>query len=156
MMWANAIRIELTPDGNFGERLWVFAEVLGGPPSLHDDYPTNKYKEVCDAGTANPTIDLDIQPTDGLGPPVVNDTFRWNCGRLESISSKNDPLPLRLSAFTDISKMRAELDKTWRTPPAQRTTRTSWNDAHLHHDPNGGRAKDDYDVAIKKWQIPNK
>jgi hypothetical protein len=155
LMWANAVRVELTPDGNFGEKLWVFARVLGGPPNLRDDYPTGKYKEVCSATTPNPTVDLNVQST-GMGTPIVTETFRWNCSRLESISNKGDTLPMHLSAFVDIRKVRAELEKTWLTPPMQKTTRTAWNDAHLHRNPNGGLAKDDYDVAIEKWQAQKK
>jgi len=144
LMWANAIRVEITPDGNFGEKLWVFNEVLGGPPDLRDAYPANKYPERCKAGA---------QPNFYSNP--FNDSpsrFTWDCGKVESISAKDKATPLRLSAFTDIAKVRSELDKVWQTAPIKKTTRSAWNDDQLHRNPNKGRAKDDYDLAEEKWK----
>jgi hypothetical protein len=45
--FANALRIELDEDGNFGERLWVFAHVLGGPPSEREWYAMRAIDEHC-------------------------------------------------------------------------------------------------------------
>lgn len=144
LMWANAIRIEITPDGNFGEKLWVFGEVIGGPSTLRDDYPNNKLIEQCKTGSqpklySNPFND---------SPPRLT----WDCGKVESISAKNKPLPLHLSAFADIDKMRSELDKVWQSAPIKEVTRTEWNNDFLHRNPNAGRAKDDYELAEEKWK----
>ena len=144
LMWANAIRVEITPDGNFGEKLCVFNEVIGGPPTLRDDYPTRKSIETCKAG-AQPN--LLRHPRDGK--PL---DFKWDCGKVDRISAKNTALPLHLSAFTDIAKVRSELDKVWQTDPVKKTTRTEWNNYHLHRNPNAGRDKDDYDLAEAKWK----
>lgn len=143
LMWANAIRVEITPDGNFGEKLWVFGEVIGGPPTLRDDYPASKFIEKCKAG---------VHPDLYSNP--FNDSpsrFTWDCGKADSIGSK-DKIPLYLSAFTDIDKVRSELGKVWQTSPIKKITRTEWNADHLHRDPNAGRAKDDYDLAETKWK----
>ena len=142
-MWANAIRVEITPDGNFGEKLWVFGEVICGPATLRDDYPNNKRLEICKAG-ARPYFysnDHDENPQ----------SFEWDCGKLDSISAKNKA-PLHLSAFTNIDKIRSELDKVWESAPIKKVTRTEWNNHHLHRNPNAGRAKDDYDLAEAKWK----
>lgn len=144
LMWANAIRIEITPDGNFGEKLWVFGEVIGGPSTLRDGYPNNKLIEQCKTGSqpnlySNPFND---------SPPRLT----WDCGKVESISAKNKPLPLHLSAFTDINKVRSELDKVWQSAPIKEVTRTEWNNDPLHRNPNAGRDKDDYDLAEAKWK----
>ena len=143
LMWANAIRVEITPEGNFGENLWVFSEVVGGSPTLRDDYPPNKSVEKCTAGA---------QPKLYSNP--FNDSpsrFTWDCGKTESIGHK-DKAPLYLSAFTNIDQVRSELDKIWQTSPIKKITRTEWNNDHLHRNPNVGRAKDDYDVAEAKWK----
>ena len=141
LMWANAIRVEITPEGNFGEKLWVFGEVIGGPPTLRDDYPASKSIEKCKPG---------VQPDFHSNP--FNDSpsrFTWDCGKVDGISAK---APLYLSAFTNIDQVRSELDKVWQTPPIKKITRTDWNNDHMHRNPNAGRAKDDYDLAETKWK----
>ena len=144
LMWANVIRVEITPEGNFGDKLWVFGEVIGGPPTLRDDYPASKSIEKCKAGS---------QPDLYSNP--FNDSpsrFTWDCGKLESIRAKDKSTPLYLSAFTSIDQVRSELDQLWQTAPIKKTTRTDWNNEHLHRNPNAGRAKDDYDLAETKWK----
>ena len=143
LMWANAMRVEITPEGNFGEKLWVFSEVIGGPDTLRDDYPASKSVEKCTAGTqpklySNPFNDSPMR-------------FTWDCGKTESIGRK-DKAPLYLSAFTNLDQVRGELDTVWQSSPLKKITRTDWNNAHLHRNPNAGRAKDDYDVAEAKWK----
>lgn len=143
LMWANAIRVEITPEGNFADKLWVFSEVIGGPPTLRDDYPANKLTEKCKAG-AQP--DFYSNPFNDSAPK-----FTWDCGKIESISTK-DKAPLHLSAFINIDKIRSELDKVWESAPIKKVTRTEWNNDHLHRNPNAGRATDDYDLAETKWK----
>ena len=106
LMWANAIRVEITPDGNFGEKLWVFGEVIGGPPTLRDDYPNNKLIENCKAGAQPNLFNNPFNDSPGR--------FTWDCGKVDSISAK-DKAPLHLSAFTAIDKVRSELDKVWQS-----------------------------------------
>ena len=110
LMWANAIRVEITPDGNFGEKLWVFSEVIGGSPTLRDDYPNNKRLEIRKAG-AQPYFysnNHDENPQ----------RFEWDC-KLESINAKHKA-PLQLSAFANIDKIRSELDNVWQTDPVKK------------------------------------
>lgn len=147
LMWANALRVQIDTQGNFGERLWVFAQALGGPPSLRDDYPTNPAHEYHRGGAkpnyfSNPFND---------SPP----RFSWDFGRPEQITHpKRTPaeLPLHLSAFVDLKAVRAQLADVWFAPPARQTTRSAWNDSQLYRNPNAGRAPDSYDLDPAKWQ----
>jgi hypothetical protein len=143
-MWGSAIRVEIDAQGNFGSKLWVFGQVLGGPPTLRDEHVANKLGEVCRRG---------VQPSIYSNP--FNDrsnTLTWDCGKLDSISKKDASLPLYVSAYSSATDVKAKLQETWQTPPVRKITRTEWNESHLHRDPNGGRASDDYDVASDKWQ----
>lgn len=154
LMWANAIRVRLDDQGNFGNDVWVFTQALSGSPELRDEYPTNKYGEVCSTAVSKPELKIETIATPNR--PATYAKLVWNCGKVSDISNANSPLPLYLSAFADVSAVRKELEKTWLTPPAKKTTRAGWNDAQLHREPNGGRAKDDYDLAKEKWQTPKK
>jgi hypothetical protein len=140
LMWANAIRIEIDKDGNFGEKLWIFGQVVGGPPNLRNKYPTTGGDQVCSISAKTPA--------------VVSGKFLWNCGDPgEIIEPKgNSALPLHLSAFGSLELVRGLMDATWKVGPRKEITRTQWNDFHLHSNPNEGRPVDDYDVADEKWK----
>jgi hypothetical protein len=149
-MWGNAIRVQIDAEGNFGDKLWVFGQALGGPTGLRDDYVYLASGEVCKTG-AKPKFETG-------GPWGVGrlsgafDTFTWDCSKPDSIGLKKRPQPLYLSGFVDPETVKAELQKTWASPPVEKTTRTAWNKSHLHRDPNAGRAPDAYDVSASKWK----
>lgn len=148
-MWAYAIRIEMDTQGNFGEKLWVFAKAFGGPPNLRDEYPATGGGERCVPNT-NPRVysnPFDDKPA----------TFTWACGKPEAMTQQAGgkvpaAQPLHLSAFIDLAKVQAQLASIWEAGPIEKTTRTAWNQAHLHHNPNEGRAPEDYDLDASKWQ----
>ncbi len=149
LMYANAIRVEIDRNGNFGEQVWVFAQVVGGPPALREEYPTERSFEV-NAPYPKPHH-VDNPFTDR--PP----RFIWNCGKLDSIVQRgkgsNDGMqPIHLSAFTPIEEVRKKIEETWAAGPLHKITRTEWNDYHLHRNPNEGRSEDYYDVSPEKWK----
>jgi len=147
LMWANVLRVELTPEGNFGDRLWLYSHVLGGSKEMRDDYPVSKLSEVC--------LKDDSQPTQVVSNPLSPNVIMWPCGKLESIEKKQGPRPLHLSAFTDVAKVRAVLNKVWQSDPLEKTSVSAWNNEQLQSNPNAGRAKDDFDVAEEKWKKAN-
>ena len=151
LMWANAIRVEIDENGNFGERLWVFAHVLGGPPAKRDEYPVSSLTEFCKVGAETQNLDLD--PI-GIFPRAATDVFRWDCGDINNMTKKvsTTAKPLLLSAYNSIDEVRNKLQQTWKVGPSDKTTRTQWNQYHLHRDPNEGRSKDYYDVKKEKWK----
>jgi hypothetical protein len=150
LIWSNAIRIEIDENGNFGERLWVFAQVLGGPPNLRDEYPATASFEIC---SKNPN---ERKYVSGSRFPEAEKRFVWDCGATKAVVDKNKTeLPIYLSAHkTSISEVRSLVDQTWIIGPKKRTTRSDWNDYHRHRDPNAGRAKDDaeYQISDEKWK----
>lgn len=149
LMWANAIRVEIDKEGNFGDKLWVFGQVLGGPPELRDEYPVTSSSEQCSVSAKKPRVTSTFN--------VLNNErgkFVWNCGDpAQIVQPRTDsPLPLHVSALnTPLAVVRALMDATWQVGPKQKITRTEWNNYHLHRNPNAGRAKDDYDLAEEKW-----
>jgi hypothetical protein len=149
-MWGNAIRVQIDAEGNFGDKLWVFGQTLGGPTDVRDDYVYIASGEVCKFG-AKPTFKTG-GPW-GLGRMSgAYDTFTWDCGNQDNISLKKGSLPIYLSGYIDPETVKAKLQETWATPPVEKTTRAAWNNSHLHRDPNAGRAPDAYDVSASKWK----
>jgi hypothetical protein len=150
-MWGNAIRVKIDAEGNFGDTLWVFAHVLGGPPEHRDDYPTNGHQEFCRTGRKPDSLDLD--PI-GILPSTVADLFVWDCGKEENISKHGSSTakPLYVSAYTPIDQIRFRLHQSWANGPSEMTTRDAWNDFHLHRDPNTGRTPNYYDVSKDRWK----
>ena len=152
LIWANAIRIEIDKDGNFGEKLWVFAQALGGSPYSREKYPVNSLDEFCNVRIFNKEIKTEIG---GLVPAPIYTMF-WNCGDAKEIAhpQKNGSLPLYLSAYTpSLQKISELVNDAWKLPPKKKITRTQWNEYHLYRDPNEGRYSDDpeYQVADEKW-----
>ncbi|MEC5164262.1 MULTISPECIES: hypothetical protein [unclassified Janthinobacterium] len=151
LIWGNAIRIEIDKDGNFGDKLWIFSQILGGPPDLRDEYPMIGDDEVCSASTKKPITISSLN--------LINENrgrFLWNCGDPGKILDEKDAskLPLYLSAFnTPLELLRGLIDASWKMGPKKKTTRSEWNDYHLHRDPNAGRAEDDpeYQINEEKW-----
>lgn len=146
LMWASAIRVEIDEDGNFADKLWVFTRVLGGPPDLRDEYDTTDAVEKCVPG-AKPKVTGIFN----LDPPA----FTWDCGKAENISKRSGTapsLPMHLSAYFTVPKVRQQLPLVWEAGPLEKTTVTEWNASHMHRDPNAGRAADHYDVAASKWK----
>ncbi|WP_041741006.1 hypothetical protein [Collimonas fungivorans] len=147
LMWANTIRIEIDEKGNFGQKLWVFGQVLGGSPSLRELYPTSGEDETCMIASGDMKSDVS-KKTWGK--------FEWNCGDPTQITQpeKGSTLPLYLSAYqTPLDVLSGLLDATWKIGPRNKTTRDDWNNYHLHRNPNEGRTKDDYDLADEKWKL---
>jgi hypothetical protein len=148
-MCANAVRIELDAKGNFKDKLWVFTQTFGGPPDLRDQYPINVSGERHQAGS---------KPSFYSNP--FNDSpsrFTWDIGKPEAMTQHAGgkapaKQPLHLSAFIDISKIGTQLGKVWQAGPIKKTTRTEWNNTHLHQNPNEGRAPDSYDLDPSKWK----
>jgi hypothetical protein len=151
LMWANAIRVEIDEAGNFGDRLWVFAHVLGGPPAHREDYPTDGDAELCRSGSDTKAVDMDIL---GILPKAATDVFIWDCGNPDQIAKQGSSTakPLLVSAYTPIDQIRSKLQQTWQSGPAEKTTRTAWNNYHLHRNPNEGRSDNYYDLSKDKWQ----
>lgn len=153
LIWANALRVEIDADGNFGDKLWVFAQVLGGPPDLRDEYPTSAEAEVCLASANKPRLDL--AATGNFHVPLRG-KFTWNCGEAKQITQtkSGSTEPLYLSAFSNPLQVKDLVNETFKIGPKRKLTRTEWNDYHLHRDPNAGRAKDDpeYQIDETKWQ----
>ena len=55
-----------------------------------------------------------------------------------------------------LTNLEQSLVKCGLTPPIQMTKRSAWNNQQLHLNPNSGRAKDDYDLALEKWKNDRK
>lgn len=149
LMSAYAIRIEVDTQGNFGDKLWVFTKAYGGPPDLRDEYPATASAERCvpSAKTRFYSNPFNDSPS----------TFTWGCGKPEAMTQHADgkapaKQPLHLSAFIGITKVSQQLGKAWEAGPIEKTTRSAWNDAHFHHNPNEGRAPDSYDLDPSKWK----
>jgi hypothetical protein len=147
LMWANALRIEIDAEGNFGEKLWVFAQALGGPAQLRDEYFTSKSGEHCVVGAKT---DYDPSGPFSYLPP----TFTWDCAKPQAITQKaaDAPRPLHLSAFNTVDQVREQLQQVWYTPPIYKGMRAEWNNSQLRRDPNAGREPDSYDVSPDKWK----
>ncbi|UXY16951.1 hypothetical protein N8I74_08055 [Chitiniphilus purpureus] len=149
LMWLKSFRVEIDVEGNFGERLWVFNTLVGGPPKERDKYPTTSIMEICRRDWPADTVVASSLP----GVP-----FLWNCGlkRLEALSqAPTTPMEsLHVSALdSDVTELCGLINSSiWRRPPFERTTLSSWNHRHQHGDPNQGRPPDDYDVALEKWK----
>lgn len=152
IMWANTIRIEIDKDGNFGEKLWVFTQILGGSPILRDEYPFVSTEEVCSTTTKNP---IKISFFDILNKN--SGRLVWNCGNPNDLldATKKIERPFYISAFKNNPGMLNNIiEKIWKMEPKNKTTRSEWNEFHLRRDPNEGREKDDeeYQIDEKKWK----
>lgn len=146
LMWANAIRVELDNQGNFGGRLWVFARGLGGPPSARDTHPILEVGET-----------YARRPTPWAFGMLGSYILEWDYARPEALAqrgNKASTAPIHLSVFSDLSTVRQQLEGAWSLGPVDKTTRAAWNDSHQYRDPNGGRSPDEYDLSPAKWKEP--
>ena len=153
LMCATAIRIELDLNGNFKDKLWVFAQTLGGPPDLRDVYPTNNSRERFSAGSKPRLKVVAVAPRSG----AALTEFLWDFSQPEAMTQQQGgkPVakqPVRLSAFVDIGKVGQQVGLVWQARPIRKSTRSAWNDEHLHQNPNEGRSPDDYDLDPSKWK----
>jgi hypothetical protein len=154
LIWANAIRIEIDKNGNFGSEMWVFAQVLGGPDELRDEYPANPFDELPSKAPTKPRIVLSsVVRSDTV---ILRSQLLWHFGNVDAIVTKTPsiPLPLHLSACAGIDNLPSLLDATWQIGPKAKTTLSKWNAYHAHRDQNGGRARDDpeYQIEDAKWE----
>jgi hypothetical protein len=62
---ANVLRVELTLDGNFGSKLWIFTQALEGTPDRRDDYPAIRDIKL---PPGSPTHHLHRNPNEGRAP----------------------------------------------------------------------------------------
>ena len=152
-IWANTLRIEIDKNGNFGEKLWIFTQFLGGPPTLREDYPYAASEEIQSRLNNTPTtVSMFNLKNKNRGK------FLWNYADPQIILNpkKNKNLtPLYISSFTNSPELINDVvSKIWTLEPQKKTTLSEWNDYHLHRDPNEGRARDDDDYQIddKKWK----
>lgn len=152
LMWANTMRIEIDKDGNFGEKLWIFTQLLGGAPSLREDYPVSSSDEICSKLTKEPMRVSSFNiPNENRG------RFVWNCGNPNDTldATKKNSIPFYISALKNSPESINDIiEKTWKIEPKKKTTRAEWNEYHLHRDPNEGRYRDDqeYQIDEKKWK----
>jgi hypothetical protein len=154
LIWANAIRVQIDKNGNFGSEMWVFSQVLGAAPELRDEYPGTRIEEVFSKTDKKPRI---VLTSTGHGHMVVmRKKFLWRFGNADEIGMKKppSPLPLHLSAYEDLDKIRGLLETVWLQGPKSKITIGDWNNYHAHRDPNTGRTPDDpeYQVVDKSWK----
>ncbi|MFM0645436.1 hypothetical protein PQR14_14000 [Paraburkholderia bryophila] len=162
IMFANVLRVELTLDGNFGSKLWIFTQALGGTPDRRDDYPAIRDIKLPPGSPTHHMSDQDSSGWSGVpgdGPPVIlpgMDVVSWAADPLSKIGDGvNGGLgkPLNISAYEDVGAVWQRLQDSFRRPPATRdTTIQAWNDYHLHRNPNEGRAPDSEDLDPSLWK----
>ena len=148
-IWGTAIRVEIDKAGNFGEKIWVFAQLVSGPPTKRDDFPVFKELEVCKKTEPRPRLATLLQ--DGWHASK----FYWHCGDVNDIANtKKNPTPLHMSPNVSISAVRQEMEATWLIGPRMATTVQEWNLYHKHRDPNSGRDPEIeiYRVENSKWK----
>jgi hypothetical protein len=154
LIWANAIRVQIEKNGNFDSETLVFAQVLGAAPELRDEYPANRFDELFSQTDKKSRI---VLTSAVRGDTVVTrNKFLWRFGNADEIGMKKplSPLPLHLSAYQDLYKIRGLLEAVWLQGPKSKITIGDWNDYHPHRDQNTGRTPDDpeYQVADKSWK----
>lgn len=157
-----ALRVELTLEGNFGSKLWIFTQALGGTPDRRDDYPAIGDIKTAPGTPARRMSDPDPSAWSGVpgdGPPVIlpgMDVVAWPADPISKIGdgvSGGLGKPLHISAYEDVGAVWQRLQDSFKRPPATRdTTVQAWNDYHLHRNPNEGRAPDSEDLDPKLWK----
>ncbi|MFL9993407.1 hypothetical protein PQR34_22445 [Paraburkholderia sediminicola] len=162
IMFANVLRVELTLDGNFGSKLWIFTQALGGTPDRRDDYPAIRDIKLPPGSPTHHMSDQDSADWSGVpgdGPPVIlpgMDVVSWPAAPLSKIGdgvSGGLGKPLYISAYEDVGAVWQRLQDSFKQPPATRdATVQAWNDYHLHRNPNGGRASDSEDLDPSLWK----
>lgn len=162
IMFANVLRVELTLDGNFGSKLWIFTQALGGTPDRRDDYPAIRDIKLPPGSPTQHMSDQDSSGWSGVpgdGPPVIlpgMDVVSWPAAPLGKIGdgvSGGLGKPLYISAYEDAGAVWQRLQGSFKRPPATRdTTVQAWNDYHLHRNPNEGRAPDSEDLDPSLWK----
>ncbi|HHX4057683.1 MAG: hypothetical protein ACN6QT_29840 [Burkholderia contaminans] len=162
IMFANVLRVELTLDGNFGSKLWIFTQALGGTPDRRDDYPAIRDIKTAPGTPTRRMSDPDPSGWSGVpgdGPPVIlpgMDVVAWPADPLSKIGdgvSGGLGAPLHISAYEEVGAVWQRLQDSFKRPPATRdTTVQAWNDYHLHRNPNEGRAPDSEDLDPKLWK----
>ncbi|WP_434107965.1 hypothetical protein [Paraburkholderia caffeinilytica] len=162
IMFANVLRVELTLDGNFGSKLWIFTQALGGTPDRRDNYPAIRDIKLPPGSPTSYMSDQDASGWSGVpgdGPPIIlpgMDVVSWPAAPLSKIGdgvSGGLGSPLYISAYEDVGAVWQRLQDSFKRPPATRdTTVQAWNDYHLHRNPNGGRAPDSEDLDPSLWK----
>ncbi|MBN3854870.1 hypothetical protein G3N59_15915 [Paraburkholderia sp. Ac-20340] len=162
IMFANVLRVELTREGLFGSKLWIFTQVLGGTPDRRDDYPATRDIALPAGSPTRRMSDQDESGWSGVagdGPPVIlpgMDVVSWPADSLSRIGdgvSGAFGKPLHISAYEDVSAVWQRLRGSFKHPPATRdATVQAWNDYHLHRNPNEGRAPDSEDLDSSLWK----
>ena len=150
-IWGSAIRVEIDKAGNFGEKMWVFAQLASGPPAMRDNFPVFKELEVCKKTEPKPRLANLLQ--DGWHASK----FYWNCGDVNDIANAKTGLtPLHMSPNVSISVVRKEMEATWFKGPRMVTTVQELNLYHKQRNPNSGRDPEieKYRVENSKWQKP--
>ena len=149
IIWGTSLRVELDKDGNFGDKVWVFAQVQGGPPAHSEDYPTTSKDEKCVKGSKpRYTTGLNIASKE-------RGIFVWDYGDPASLQ-KQQPgklAPLFVSAFAPLDVVRGNVHATLKNPPVLKTNLATWNSLHINKDPNSGRdpGDPDYLVSEEEW-----
>ncbi|HDR9805875.1 TPA: hypothetical protein QDC55_003573 [Burkholderia cenocepacia] len=159
IMFANVMRVELTTEGNFGSRMWLFAQVLGGTPDRREDYPAERDIKT---GAGSPTVrmsDASQYPMGDMPPPIIlpgMDQVAWAADPITKIGdgvSGGFEVPMHISAYEDVGQVWQRLRDSVKRPPVTRhLTVSAWNDYHLHRDPNEGRSKDGEDLDPSLWK----
>lgn len=162
IIFGNVLRVELTPDGNFGSKLWIFTQVLGGTPDRRDDYPATGDVTLPPGSPTYRMSDQNPSTYSGVpgdGPPVIlpgMDLVAWPAAPLSEIGDGvhgGFEKPLYISAYDDVGAVWQRLQASFKLPPVTRdATVQSWNDYHLHRNPNGGRSPDSEDLDPSLWK----
>lgn len=140
LMWANAIRIGLKEDGTFTNTLWVFAQGLGGPKEMRDQYGLiNEKKGNKTTLISNPFNDSPAH-------------FFWNFQEVDVITKKNYTAPFRLKINSNLVMIENQLFESFYTAPLLKTTVQAWNEMFSGQDPNEGREEAIYQLDDSKWK----
>ena len=162
IMFANVLRVELTPDGNFGSKLWIFTQVQGATRDRRDDYPATGDVTLPPGSQTSRLSDMSTSDWSGVAgdpPPVIlpgMDTVAWPADPLTKIGdgvSGGFRNPVYISAYEKVDAVWQRLQGSYKLPPVTRdTTVQTWNDYHLHRNPNEGRGPDDEDLDPSLWK----
>ncbi|RQS61552.1 hypothetical protein DID96_32920 [Burkholderia sp. Bp8963] len=159
IMFAHVMRVELTADGNFGSKMWLFAQALGGTPDRREDYPAKADIKTPAGSETVRMSDASAYPMGDAPPPIIlpgMDLVAWPADPIAKIGdgvSGGFEVPIHISAYEDVGQVWQRLRDSVKKPPVTRAlTRSAWNDYHLHRDPNDGRSKDSEDLDASLWK----